>query len=230
MKKIIAVVLTVVMLVSVLAVNAFAAADDTKIILEIGDVFGTLVQSDPVDVVNGGEFTLTATIANAASTSADGSFIAVKTAAGQVDQKTKLPDGTTITVTSLELDGVKVELDASKCTRTVENGVLNGQNAVLLLLKLFGENALTGDVPADFKTVTVTFTVNNPEAASVGDGTEADNNTVDPEPAPAPAADPEPAPAPAPAPSTTTAPATGLALAVVPAVMALAAVAISKKR
>ena len=50
---------------------------------------------------------------------------------------------------------------------------------------------------------------------------------ADPEPAPAPAADPEPAPAPAP--STNTAPATGLALAVVPAVVAMAAVAVSKK-
>ena len=73
-------------------------------------------------------------------------------------------------------------------------------------------------------TITVTYLAYNGEGtAPVEDGTAADNNTVEPE---APAAEPEaPAAEPAPAP----APATGLALAVVPAVMALAAVAVSKK-
>lgn len=230
MKKIIAIVLTAVMLVSVLAVNVFAAANDTNILLEIGDVFGTLVQSETVDVANGGEFTLTATLASAVSTSADGTFIAVKTAAGQVDQRTALPDGTVVTVTSLELDGTKVDFDAAKGTRTVENGVLNGQNAVLLLLKLFGENALTGDVPAEFKTVTVTFTVDNPNAAPADDNAADEPADTTPEPdTAAPAADPEPVADPTPAPAEPSAPATGLALAVVPAVVAMAAVAVSKK-
>ena len=73
---------------------------------------------------------------------------------------------------------------------------------------------------------TVTLTVDAPSAAEP----EPEAPAAEPEPE-APAAEPEapaaePAPAPAPAPS---APATGLALAVVPAVMALAAVAVSKK-
>ena len=56
----------------------------------------------------------------------------------------------------------------------------------------------------------------------VEDGTEADNNTVEPDTA-------APAPAPAPATTETKAPSTGIALAVVPAVVAMAAVAVSKK-
>lgn len=61
-----------------------------------------------------------------------------------------------------------------------------------------------------------------PEADAEPEETDAEPEAPAAEPAPAPAAEPTPAPAPS-------APATGIALAVVPAVMALAAIAVSKK-
>lgn len=227
MKRLLAIALAVVMLVSCLTVSAFAAAGDTNMLLEIGDVFGTLVQSETIDVSKGGEFTLTATLDSALSTSADASFIGVKTTAGNVSQNTALPDGTVVTVTSLELDGTKVELDPAKSSNTVKNGNLDGNNGVVLLFKMGGLNALTGDVPAEFKEVKVTFTINNPEAAP------AEETTPTPAEDTAPAEDAAPAPEAetAPAPEAETAPAdTGIVLAVLPMAMAAAAAVIAKRR
>lgn len=227
MKRLLAIALAAVMLVSCLTVSAFAAAGDTNMLLEIGDVFGTLVQSETIDVSKGGEFTLTATLDSALSTSADASFIGVKTTAGNVSQNTALPDGTVVTVTSLELDGTKVELDPAKSSNTVKNGNLDGNNGVVLLFKMGGLNALTGDVPAEFKEVKVTFTINNPEAAP------AEETTPTPAEDTAPAEDAAPAPEAetAPAPEAETAPAdTGIVLAVLPMAMAAAAAVIAKRR
>ncbi len=229
MKRILTIAFAAVMLLSCLTVSAFAAAGDTNMLLEIGDVFGTLVQSEIVDVSKGGEFTLTATLESSQSTSADASFIGVKTTAGNVSQNTALPDGTVVTVTSLELDGTKVELDAAKSTNTVKNGNLDGNNGVVLLFKMGGLNALTGELPAGFKEVKVTFTVSNPNAPAEDATTApAEDTTTAPaeDTTPAPAADTTPAPA-----ADTSAPAnTGIVLAVLPMAIAAAAVVISKRR
>ena len=90
-----------------------------------------------------------------------------------------------------------------------------------------GLNALTGDVPAEFKEVKVTFTINNPEAAP------AEETTPTPAEDTAPAEDAAPAPEAetAPAPEAETAPAdTGIVLAVLPMAMAAAAAVIAKRR
>ena len=231
MKRLLTIALAAVMFVSCLTVSAFAAAGDTNMLLEIGDVFGTLVQSETIDVSKGGELTLTVSMDAALSTSADASFIGVKTTAGNVSQNTALPDGTVVTVTSLELDGTKVELDAEKSSNTVKNGNLDGNNGVVLLFKMGGLNALTGDVPAEFKEVKVTFTVNNPEdntTAPAEDTTApAEDNT------PAPAEDTTPAPAedtPAPAADTSAPANTGIVLAVLPMAMAAAALVFAKRK
>lgn len=234
MKKILTIAFAAVMLVSCMTVSAFAAAGDTNMLLEIGDVFGTLVQSETIDVSKGGEFTLTATLESSQSTSADASFIGVKTTAGNVSQNTALPDGTVVTVTALELDGTKVELDAEKSTNTVKNGNLDGNNGVVLLFKMGGLNALTGDLPAGFKEVKVTFTVSNPNAPAADDTTAPAEDTTA-----APADDAAEAPTdttasaedntPAPAADTTPAE-TGIVLAVLPMAIAAAAVVISKKK
>lgn len=237
MKRILTIAFAAVMLLSCLTVSAFAAAGDTNMLLEIGDVFGTLVQSETVDVANGGEFTLTATLDSSLSSSADASFIGVKTTAGNVSQNTALPDGTVVTVTSLELDGTKVELDPEKSTNTVKNGNLDGNNGVVLLFKMGGLNALTGDVPAGFKEVKVTFTVNNPNAPAEDTTTApAEDTTTAPaeDTTTAPAEDTTTAPAedttPAPAADTSAPANTGIVLAVLPMAMAAAAVVISKRR
>ncbi len=233
MKRILTIAFAAVMLVSCMTVSAFAAAGDTNMLLEIGDVFGTLVQSETIDVSKGGEFTLTATLESSQSTSADASFIGVKTTAGNVSQNTALPDGTVVTVTSIELDGAKVELDAAKSSNTVKNGNLDGNNGVVLLFKMGGLNALTGDLPAGFKEVKVTFTVSNPNApaedtaAPADDAAEApaDNAAEAPADTTAPAEDNTPAPA-----ADTTPAETGIVLAVLPMAIAAAAVVISKRR
>ena len=234
MKKILTIAFAAVMLVSCMTVSAFAAAGDTNMLLEIGDVFGTLVQSETIDVSKGGEFTLTATLESSQSTSADASFIGVKTTAGNVSQNTALPDGTVVTVTALELDGTKVEIDAEKSTNTVKNGNLDGNNGVVLLFKMGGLNALTGDLPAGFKEVKVTFTVSNPNAPAADDTTAPAEDTTA-----APADDAAEAPTdttasaedntPAPAADTTPAE-TGIVLAVLPMAIAAAAVVISKRK
>ena len=226
MKKILTIAFAAVMLVSCMTVSAFAAAGDTNMLLEIGDVFGTLVQSETIDVSKGGEFTLTATLESSQSTSADASFIGVKTTAGNVSQNTALPDGTVVTVTALELDGTKVELDAEKSTNTVKNGNLDGNNGVVLLFKMGGLNALTGDLPAGFKEVKVTFTVSNPNAPAADDTTAPAEDTTA-----APADDAAEAPTDTTAPAADTTPAeTGIVLAVLPMAIAAAAVVISKRK
>lgn len=235
MKKIIAIALSVVMLVSVLSVSVFADAGDTNIIIEIGNVFGELAPS--AEVVEGsksGEYTLSATLNSSCLSAEDSSFIAVKTVAGNNPQLTALPDGTVVTVTAVDFDGTKVEFDPELATKTITNGVFNGNDGVCLMFKMGGINAFTGDLPTSFKTVTITFTVENPEDASAEAEAEpeaAPEETApeaEPEAAPeetAPEAEPETA---APA-ETTPAPATGIALAVLPMVIAAAAVVISKK-
>ena len=234
MKKILTIAFAAVMLVSCMTVSAFAAASDTNMLLEIGDVFGTLVQSETIDVSKGGEFTLTATLESSQSTSADASFIGVKTTAGNVSQNTALPDGTVVTVTALELDGTKVELDAEKSTNTVKNGNLDGNNGVVLLFKMGGLNALTGDLPAGFKEVKVTFTVSNPNAPAADDTTApAEDTTAAPadDAAEAPTDTTAPAEDNTPAPAADTTPAeTGIVLAVLPMAIAAAAVVISKRK
>ncbi len=230
MKRILTIAVAAVMLLSCMTVSAFAAAGDTNMLLEIGDVFGTLVQSETIDVSKGGEFTLTATLESSQSTSADASFIGVKTTAGNVSQNTALPDGTVVTVTSIELDGTKVELDAAKSLNTVKNGNLDGNNGVVLLFKMGGLNALTGDLPAGFKEVKVTFTVSNPNAPAEDTAAPADDAAE----APADNAAEAPADTTAPAetaPAADTTPAeTGIVLAVLPMAIAAAAVVISKRR
>lgn len=234
MKKILTIAFAAVMLVSCMTVSAFAAAGDTNMLLEIGDVFGTLVQSETIDVSKGGEFTLTATLESSQSTSADASFIGVKTTAGNVSQNTALPDGTVVTVTALELDGTKVELDAEKSTNTVKNGNLDGNNGVVLLFKMGGLNALTGDLPAGFKEVKVTFTVSNPNAPAADDTTApAEDTTAAPadDAAEAPTDTTASAEDSTPAPAADTTPAeTGIVLAVLPMAIAAAAVVISKRK
>ncbi len=230
MKRILTIAVAAVMLLSCMTVSAFAAAGDTNMLLEIGDVFGTLVQSETIDVSKGGEFTLTATLESSQSTSADASFIGVKTTAGNVSQNTALPDGTVVTVTSIELDGAKVELDAAKSSNTVKNGNLDGNNGVVLLFKMGGLNALTGDLPAGFKEVKVTFTVSNPNAPAEDTAVPADDAAE----APADNAAEAPADTTAPAetaPAADATPAeTGIVLAVLPMAIAAAAVVISKRR
>ena len=209
-----------------LSLSAFAAAGDTNMLLEIGDVFGTLVQSEIIDVSAGGEFTLTTSLDSSLSTSADASFIGVKTTAGNVTQQTALADGTVVTVTGLSIDGTEVSLDAAASESVVENGVLDGNNGVVLLFKMGGLNALTGDVPAGFTSVTVTFTVTLPGEES-SDAETAEPETAEPETAePETVTEPETTPEPE-----TTAPAeTGIALALVPMAIAAAGVVISKRR
>ncbi len=211
-----------------LSLSAFAAAGDTNMLLEIGDVFGTLVQSEIIDVSAGGEFTLTTSLDSSLSTSADASFIGVKTTAGNVTQQTALADGTVVTVTGLSIDGTEVSLDSAASESVVENGVLDGNNGVVLLFKMGGLNALTGDVPAGFTSVTVTFTVTLPGEESSDAETAEPETVTEPETTSEPETVTEPETTSEPE---TTAPAeTGIALALVPMAIAAAGVVISKRR
>lgn len=224
MKKILAIALAAVLMMSVLAVSAFAV--DTTVMLEVGPSIDSLTDSERVDIAKSGTYTIKVESAAPIDGIASSTFMSIKIASGNVSQNTALPNGTTITLKSVKLGGTEVAVKADQATYTVQNGTLD------FMLKFmdwgFNANVFEGELPNGFTTVEVTIEVVNPESgAEDAPATPAENDT----PA-APAENDAPA-APetneAPAPATPAAPATGLALAVVPAVMALAAVAVSKK-
>ena len=141
--------------------------------------------------------------------------------------------------------------DGGRVTEVAEVPVENGAFDVTINLVIDASGAIQGSAapthlmfkgpdyatpPANVVFETLTIVTAGGEAAPADDAADAPADTThEPDTTPEPdttttepdTTTPEPT---APAPSTSTAPATGLALAVVPAVMALAAVAVSKKR
>lgn len=221
MKKIISLALAAIMVLC-LSVSVFADYDPAvEIGLFLGDPDnGGWTAMDTVTVDKPGTYTLTwegdAKALN---------WILIRTV--EQNATTSIPAGTVIKTTSVKVDGVDLTFGGS--TEFNSKTEFGGTFEVQYFVHAIGVDNCDNE-PATGSKVEVTFVVdpdNAPAeteapaedeapAAPVEDGTAADNNTVEPE---------TPAAAPAPA-----APATGLALAVVPAVMALAAAAVSKKR
>lgn len=227
MKKILAIALAAVLMLSVMAVSAFAA--DTTVMLEVGPNIDNLTDSERVDIAKSGTYTIKVESEAPIDGVATSTFMSIKIAKGNVSQNTALPNGTTITLKSVKLGDTEVAVKADQATYTVKDGTLD------FMLKFmdwgFSANVFEGELPNGFTTVEVTIEVVNPESgAEAAPEAPAENDTpAAPAENDAPAA-PETNEAPAPATNNApAAPATGLALAVVPAVVALAAVAVSKK-
>ena len=222
MKKILSLALAAIMVLC-LSVSVFADYDPAvEIGLFLGDPDnGGWTAMDTVTVDKPGTYTL--------SWEGDAkalNWILIRTV--EQNANTSIPAGTPIKTTSVKVDGVDLTFGGS--TEFNSKTEFGGTFEVQYFVHAIGVDNCDNE-PETGSKIEVTFVVDpdnaveaapadiDNEEAPVEDGTAADNNTVEPE---APAAE-TPAAAPA-------APATGLALAVVPAVMALAAVAVSKKR
>ena len=238
MKKIFAVALAVVMMMSVMAITAFAA--DTTVMLEVGPSIDNLADSERVDIAKTGTYTLKVEANAPINGNASSTFMSIKIAAGNVSQNTALPNGTTITLKSVKLGDTEVAVKAGSETYTVAGGTLD----FMLKFMDFGYNAniFDGDLPDGFTTVEVVIDVVNPEspaedAAPAEDTTApAEDTTAPAEDTTAPAEDTT-APSAEAAPSAETAPAenttpanTGIVLAVLPMAVAAAAVVVSKRK
>ena len=233
MKKIFAIVMALAMVMA-LSVTAFAieGSDEFKLTVGESETWGNHL-SDAVTVNAPGEYTFT--ITGLSFSGANMTVLYLKDAegadadasGGSYSGPSSLT-GATVYTKSIKINGEEVSLAEGYPTGTTDEGIYdicwfniwgssyfeayNGTvNEIEVVVEFVGEGEAA---PVD------------EAAAPVEDGTAADNNTVEPEAAPEAA--PE---ASAPAASTETkAPATGIAIAVIPAVMALAAVAVSKKR
>ena len=219
MKRIFAIALAAMMALC-LCVSVFADYDEPFTMgLYVGgwgDV-GTVVVDKP------GTYTITASKIDSSD------WIIIKNAAGET-VPTSVPAGTVIRVTSLVINGTAVTFDSGDvydyvvpADQTIEN--------IIYLSPSFGGSDHIVNRPETFSSVEITFVV-DPDNASAD--TAAPATTTEPDTTPAETTAPEASAPAASAPATTTpsapaAPKTGIALAVVPAVMALAAVAVSKK-
>ena len=229
MKKLLAIVVALTMVLA-LSVSVFAVEGSVDVLLVVQEQGSwQTTTSAPVTINAPGVYTF-----NISGLSFDGANLTVlyiKDKAAYDDDSFTGPSSisdVTIYTKSIKINGEAVALTDGYLTGVNDNGVLD-----ICWHNIWADNFM----PTPSGTVTdievVIEVVNEgeaPSAAPVEDGTAADNNTVTPE-APAasndaPAAAPSAAPSAAPA----AAPNTGIALAVVPAVMALAAVAVSKKR
>lgn len=207
-----------------MAVSVFAA--DTTVMLEVGPNIEKLTDSERVDIAKSGTYTISVESANPIDGISSSTFMSLKTVSGNTSQVTALPKGTTITLKSVKLGGTEVAVKPENATYTV-NGTLD----FMFKFQEYGYNVniFDGELPNGFTTVEVVIEVVNPEspADEPAETTPADTTPADTTPADTTPADTTPADTTPAAP--TTAPSTGLALAVVPAIIALGAVAVSKK-
>ena len=114
MKKILAVALAAIMMMSVMAVNVFAA--DTTVMLEVGPSIEALTDSERVDIAKSGTYTLSVESGSPIDGIASRTFMSIKIATGNVAQNTALPDGTTLTIKSVKLGGTEVAVKADQAT------------------------------------------------------------------------------------------------------------------
>lgn len=162
-------------------------------------------------------------------------WIIVKNTAGETEP-TKIPAGTVIRTTELKVNGEVMTFEGGADHFDYTVGA-NGEIEIKYWLQpSFGGYDYLENRPETITSVEVTFVV-DPDAAASETSPEETKTEEEPTPAEPTAEETTPAET-TPAettpaetkPAETKAPATGLALAVVPAIVALAAVAVSKKR
>ena len=230
MNKLIAIVvaLTMVMALS-LGVYAFEGSQEVVLVVQEQGSWATTT-SEPVTINAPGEYTFT--ISGLSFDGANLTVLYVKDKAaydaGDDFTGTSNLSGFTCLTKSIKINGEAVELTEGYRTGLTDAGVFD-----ICWHNIWDTNYMptpTGtvtDIEVVIEIVDAEGGASAPaEDPAAGDGTAEDNNTVEPDTTTSSNEDTTPAPAP----STSTAPATGLTLAVVPAIMALAAVAVSKKR
>lgn len=219
MKKILSIAIAAIMVLC-LSVSVFADYDEP---VTLGLYAGGWGDVGSVVVDKPGTYTITASKIDS------NDWIIVKNTAGETTP-TAIPAGTVIRTTELKINGTVVTFEGGNDYFDYTVGA-NGEIEIKYWLQPgFGGHDYIVDRPETITSVEVTFVV-DPDAAAEPEAPAAEEENepatqpdavpvedVEPE---TPAAEPAPAPAPAPA--------TGIVLAVVPAVMALAAVAVSKK-
>lgn len=223
MKKILAIVLAMAMVMALsLSVSAIEGSQDVVLCVQDNVSWQTHV-SDPVTIDGAGVYTISISGLNFDSSAVTVIYVKDATAVAEGDNFTGTSgiSGLSIYTKSLKINGAEVALKDGYATGLTDAGVFD-----VCWVNIWAETF--ADLPAGtINDIEVVLEITDEGAAPSADTA-------------APAADAEPAPAPAedtapenndvaPAPATSEAPKTGIALAVVPAVMALAAVAVSKK-
>lgn len=219
MKKILAVVLALAMVMALsLSVSAIEGSQDVVLCVQDNVSWQTHV-SDPVTIDGAGVYTVSISGLNFDSSAVTVIYVKDATAVAEGDNFTGTSgiSGLSIYTKSLKINGAEVALRDGYATGLTDAGVFD-----VCWVNIWAETF--ADLPAGtINDIEVVLEITDEgaapsadAAAPVEDGTAADNNTVEPA-------------ATAPAATTSEAPKTGIAIAVVPAVMALAAVAVTKK-
>lgn len=224
MKKIIAVVVALTMVMA-LSVSAFALEGTIDVALFVCDnVNWATVHGDPVTINGAGDYTVSITGLNVGPKSFASVYI--KDMAAYADESASDISDFVLSVKSCKINGVEVEVtDGWRNTRD-HDGQLDA-----CFVNMWDEAYYIAIPDETVKEIEFVFNITDADAPA-----DESENTPEPETTPEPeattepdAAKPETTSNPE-ATSETTAPKTGLALAVVPAVMALAAAAVTKKR
>lgn len=157
MKKFIAILSAIVLLLPVIAIQSFAAADPSRsVLIQAGNVFGNLYCGDMVNVSSGGDFTVKISGLNITNTSDTGFFIAVKSGNTSVNNSTdtSLPNGTLIKVTSAKINGKSVNLNGSP-----SNTISDGKVDMVCKLGMWGTNIFNTTIPATVNSVELRINV-----------------------------------------------------------------------
>ena len=208
MKKVLSITLAFALLFA-LAVPAFAYETPVALGLYVGG-WGA---DTTISVDKPGVYTL---VYDGAEKAFD--WIIVKNTAGE-KEPTSVPGGTKIQVTELKIDGVAYTFDGGNATYDYTVGANGEIEVIIYLTPAFGGKDHIDNNPKKGSKIEVTFAVdpeNITEEAPAVEDTETEAPAEDTE-TEAPAVEETPAE-------------TGLSLAVIPAIVALCAVAISKKR
>ena len=219
MKKILSIAIAAVMVLC-LSVSVFADYDEP---VTLGLYAGGWGDVGSVVVDKPGTYSITASKIDS------NDWIIVKNTAGETTP-TSIPAGTVIRTTELKVNGTVVTFEGGNDYFDYTVGA-NGEIEIKYWLQPgFGGHDYIVDRPETITSVEVTFVV-DPDAAAEPEAPVAAEDEPATQPDAVPVEDVEPeAPAAEPAPAPAPAPATGIALAVVPAIVAMAAVAVSKKR
>lgn len=184
MKKLIAIVVAVAILLPIFAVQSFAAADPSKsILIQAGNVYGSLYCGDMVDVSKGGNYTVRISGLNITNTSDSGFFIAVKSGNTSASNSTatSLPDGTVVTITSAKINGNSVNLK-----NTPANTISDGKLDMVCKLGMWGTNIFNTAIPATVNSIEFSVNIDIPgntqvteKVITVFDNSNGDNVGID---------------------------------------------------
>lgn len=162
MKKLMAIVVAIAILLPIIAVQGYAADSNKSVLIQAGNVYGSLYCGDMVDVSKGGNFTVKISGLNLTNTSDGGFFIAVKSGNTSVNNSTatSLPNGTVVTINSAKINGYNSSLNGSP-----SNTIADGKFDMVCKLSAWGTNIFNASIPSTVNSIEFSINVSIPGAA-----------------------------------------------------------------